>query len=589
MNINNYTITQAITRWNKENPNNPVPDSATRAKTSLLANKIFLAREGDQVRFRTLNFMQRIVRYVFGCYSDTIFKDKDEKMGIRKLIDDVLHVMRAPKIVKPVSPKPSSTEPDSKMDSPKSSILNADQKSDTDETKEGETCPTTDSKTEDTDTCEAEGKDNSSHAKTSLEDYSKRIAEAITTDELYLIKNEIKKEKNSLNNFDPHGQKLQVMLAKAESKISAISYDKYKEDFIPEEILNPTFDIAKYGKAKNMEQVRSTWTKLQEALKNQPTPSIARLNLSLAKEILSLMDVDFKKIETEMNFNVLKVPCMNIPLSQEIMQKVDEELKAIQIDFDKLEANNDSLEKILSTHIALGALKSRIAKIRKKVNIELADPALQESLISAMRKILIKMGAEPSTIEQYLNPANQDVKINRIFDHTVLNSDLSYFSTLNAMLRSSCDKQVAIILAKIMQETKTKSNLGGGDCYFYSCRDLIKPEGTQEEFRALICKELTDHKEKYEKVVLRRFKKDNMVSHLQSYEDYCDWIAQQGHWGSEPELQAISSITQRPVIVIQNLGGGEAGFSKEINLHFKGEPLLFFNHSATHYEALVKD
>ncbi|MGD0665840.1 MAG: OTU domain-containing protein, partial [Rhabdochlamydiaceae bacterium] len=68
---------------------------------------------------------------------------------------------------------------------------------------------------------------------------------------------------------------------------------------------------------------------------------------------------------------------------------------------------------------------------------------------------------------------------------------------------------------------------------------------------------------------------------------YCAWIAKQGSWGSQPELEAFSEITQRPVIVVQSLGENPFEWSAGINLHFKGDPLIFRNHGATHYEAMV--
>ncbi|HEY5236459.1 MAG TPA: hypothetical protein VIJ14_09800, partial [Rhabdochlamydiaceae bacterium] len=52
-----------------------VPDFTTREKATLVWSKVYIAIDGNKLRFVELNFLERIIRYLAGCafYTDTIF------------------------------------------------------------------------------------------------------------------------------------------------------------------------------------------------------------------------------------------------------------------------------------------------------------------------------------------------------------------------------------------------------------------------------------------------------------------------------------------------------------------------------------
>ena len=111
------------------------------------------------------------------------------------------------------------------------------------------------------------------------------------------------------------------------------------------------------------------------------------------------------------------------------------------------------------------------------------------------------------------------------------------------------------------------------------------------DWRRDVCTQL--RQPQYERIIGERLANDDMA--MRAYaeagevpqEQYCNWMAQAGNWGSAPELQAFSDLVGRPVIVVQSLGptfDWSAGF----NLALTTEPLIFINHSAVHYEAMLR-
>jgi hypothetical protein len=303
--------------------------------------------------------------------------------------------------------------------------------------------------------------------------------------------------------------------------------------------------------------------------------------------LLELLSIKLNDKSVFANFaDPKKLDCLGLPVPEVIEQDVARHVQQFQEAYNALIPASDTLQANLSLYSNLESLNSELITYKNSLRLSIAR-AMKEPTSLALKEY----GVHEYLIGEYVNDQNRSV--DRIVQNTNLYLDTHPFSKLAHTLTRKISEVQNAMVDTIKTSYKTKSNAGGGDCFFYSCADsALQGVLSMKNWRSTIANQL--RQDKYRSIVLDRLRNDDMTltAHLEDgkdeHERYCNWIAKSSHWGSTPELQAFSDFCARPVIVVQSVGGLKTcDWSASFNAQLGAEPIIFINHNAVHYEALV--
>ena len=134
------------------------------------------------------------------------------------------------------------------------------------------------------------------------------------------------------------------------------------------------------------------------------------------------------------------------------------------------------------------------------------------------------------------------------------------------------------IVARIPPEFRIENIPSDGDCMFQSIVVQLNAGLSSKDLRALVSDHLIAHEEEF-----KFFLEDPEMG----YEEYCEGIRNTA-WGSELELQAISAILERSILVytqdrIITVGEHYTGESEPLRVSFH-----LRQYSSPHYNAVVR-
>ncbi len=355
---------------------------------------------------------------------------------------------------------------------------------------------------------------------------------------------------------------------------NAVEVIERVKDGIPGKLLDVVLEIIKTHEKSKPLKKKAIEEFLTQYLKSTEVAQESVQNIYI---FLSLLNIDL---------DVKKLQCLGLEVPESIETRVGTKLNELEKDFALLyETKPKTWGELLERYNALSALDTSLNEFRSSIRSETA--LLMRDATKARLEFL---GVHQSLIDEYLNDPERGET--RVFEHTNLFLDSHRFAQFSKRLRQKIHRLQDKMVAKIDQEYHPKHNAGGGDCFFYSCNDLTPQENRgMAVWRKSIAERL--RMPEYLPLIEERLKTDEMA--LQAYfergdtvqEQYCNWISKLSSWGSGPELKAFSDMVERPVIVVQKLGGNDFHWSGWANLDFDAEPLIFINHSAVHYEAMI--
>lgn len=605
LNIDKSLISAAIANWIQSFPNNPIPDFDARSKTCCVWKKTYICIKDSQIEFCSLNLFQRIFRRVFGCYKETVI-ERDTLVRIKSIIADLLLFKK-----KPVVPAEDSIPLAQSNPAPQASIAGTNA-----------SIPQPDSASSSSSLTTPMGLGKSGIAATHLhsaealeflakvDKYEQLIADTTSIIELNIIKESLNIEMNAFIEDETgqiHRYKLKTLIEIANSKITAKSQEIYREDGVPKLLFDPALAIATFCKEqKPIQDAKRVFESLKKSLARNTNEAVALVNMYLFKEILTLLDVDFEALEKRLDFVPAKIPCLGLQVNPEIQSFLDGELAPLVGILGELQVNglgvDSSWSQLFGCYWEMSNLNERFLSLGALIRDRLLDGSAGEALVAKIRQRFLQIGGDRDLINQFLDSRNRRTLENRVFYHTILNADGSRFiekTKENNRLRRN---HIEVMLAKINRDYQAKANAGRGDCLFLSCQDLVKAPDGAPDWRAAVVQKLRSSPEEFKELVLARIRNDDRVPlHRELlevegsvvsidedayYQRYCDWIAQDYKWGSDPELHVMSALLNRPVIVVQRING-DFDWSRAINLEVNAEPLIFINHSASHYEAMV--
>lgn len=375
---------------------------------------------------------------------------------------------------------------------------------------------------------------------------------------------------------------LAELLEVVEACLASTVLEEFKKDYLPSKFLDNVLKFAKENPTSPQNEL--VWNSIEEALMLNPDEKKAKLNVQLFRTLVNVLSgdpaADVKKGGVEKpkdKVNLISIPCQEINVPDEIAKLVDERIKEIKC---PLIPNPSSWEEYLQNHQSLVKANELLCMLRNEVKQRFLDDTTKQAMVKQLYDKLVAAGGDETLVTAYVHDDNRIAE--RLYYHCVLAKDGAVMSSMSQeILRQIAECQKAM-RNKIENEFKRISNAGGGDCFFLSCEQLTDKTDWRVKIAGVLLKDVA----KYAEVVGNRIENDNMAP-KKGYEEYCTWIEKQGSWGSQPELEAFSEITERPVIVVQSLGDNPFEWSAGINLHFKGDPLIFRNHGATHYEAMI--
>lgn len=330
---------------------------------------------------------------------------------------------------------------------------------------------------------------------------------------------------------------------------------------VPEGIPSALLDVLLVARSKK-DQITAAQNFLYNYLQLDVHP-IVLVNISI---VLKLLDIDVgAKDPTKLE--------LGIPLPEDLTKSINEIVTPLTAKFEEMNQESTNLPEHLKLYTLLNEIDKELMNCRDA--IQEAMPELTEKV----RESLAGAGVARGLIDEYLG---DEVRLaTRIFEQTELMKSEHPFTILTRNVRNRMQNLQETMVETIRSDYKSKWNPGAGDCFFYSCSHVF----SEKDWRKEISNELKD--EKYRELIEARIANDDRV-YCRDQEDYCKWIGRNGNWGSEPELMAFSNLTKRPVIVVQNEGSNPFKWSAGFNLFYPGEPLIFLNHNAFHYEAMIK-
>lgn len=353
------------------------------------------------------------------------------------------------------------------------------------------------------------------------------------------------------------------------------------------------FFLNETGERDEKRSVSAVWVRVLSGAPSKPAPATTAAALAAPKALPPAVPPQ-KAVEHE--------ECQCIDVSDATHGIMSAGVATNKKILGKLIKNPSSLMDYLANHQTLIEYNDAMILLRHKMKLTLMERD-RATMLPKLKKQLISAGHAASEVDRYLS--DEQSLADRLFFHSELADSGAEFSTSSQSTLEHIAQLETRISDKIRKEYKPVGNRGGGHCFFYSCAHLTadKSQSTwlssivsvlssdssaaQKSWRDKVADHLVANRHKYEPLVTSRMETDGSVPKRISYEKYCEWIRRDGSWGGQPELEAFSEITQRPVIVLQNVYGKTPRWSAGINLHFAGEPLVFMNYSASHFEAMI--
>lgn len=608
----------AISRWDAAHPHpqQKITSHDTRHKTSMWSEKFFLSKKEDGGwDFISLTWYQRIARKIFRAYSSTILT-KDEQTQVWKLIDDVVKEKKPPSSSSSTSSFGKHSSSQSPLLPPKSPSPPAPRSS---EKSVSGGCSTPQSEEE------------LGVASPFMPDYEGLISATEKLQDLSLLHAVIKIELSTPDLTEEQTQLLLKNDGQLIEKMNKALEREYEGCIISDEDWDKIWAEAEKIKDGNRGEQISNLKKLFNEFKPDEKASTRAFNHTILRNILvDIHGINISEIEkNDARQKDLLSYCLGFEFPEKVkqhpqMKKAEALMGHTNKEMLKIEQANQqelSWPEVLANYQAIlkyeEPLNSIPNLIKKAIEDNLSD------LKELLNADLIKSGVSPELVKIYLEPPHPSLLVQIIFDHSKMNQtkrstllrqglrtesekldpkkifpdiDSQYNQSIKNLERIKNQLYKQIVMEKIVSSHRIQDNPGKGNCLFYSCCYLTDIFKDYEDARKQIAVELRNPecKDLYSRLIARRIETDREVQHLKEskkqLEDYVNWIQTNYKWGSEPELYAVSHLTQRPVIVVQRaleLPKVPYDLSAVINPHFKGEPLLFYNRGAIHYMAFV--
>lgn len=183
------------------------------------------------------------------------------------------------------------------------------------------------------------------------------------------------------------------------------------------------------------------------------------------------------------------------------------------------------------------------------------------------------------------------------FKHPIFGEIDTDLSNLKAdfAARTDLSKQFSALRHHIDREYTPKRVPLDGNCFFHSAAHFA-PGLSHDEVRRNIHQHMTRYKEAYRSVIKERINNEPELRRrgITTVESYLSFIQKNGTWGGKPELQALSDLLGRPILVRQK--GGEGKRKGIISTFFPIHgiitnhlPLMILNSGEGHFEPLIQN
>ncbi len=368
---------------------------------------------------------------------------------------------------------------------------------------------------------------------------------------------------------------LDEMIQRVRSHPTTEIVERFKDDYISETFLNEVLSLAAvHGKTPQSEQM---WKGIEIGLRQNSDEQRGQLNIALFRELIRIIEGNGTQVKVpKTESDLITIPCQRIEVTDMIQRKIKEGMKPL-----RLIQQPASWVDYLHNYQLLVQFNIELTELREEVKTMLLDE--RAGLTKALGDKFRELGAHEVLISQYL--ADEERLAERLFFHAEITKEGSEFARVSSEILGDISALQKAMALKINAEYETLPNRGGGNCFFLSCDQHLPV--IDSTWREKIAAHLLQSRAKYERIVLQRIGTDSMTPPNADFKSYCEWIQKDGSWGSQPELEAFSEIVQRTVVVVQNQHAGPFEWGGIFNPNYGGDPIIFKNHGACHYEAMI--